>query len=83
MIVLARVHFAAELLLPEAALSRLSEGRRDGASEPAKFKQILVRYGVGAQTAAYQLHNRGWLSSKSVCNDLIGEFGRDEPSVEG
>lgn len=49
--------FAAEFLLPESALGRLSEGRLDGAADNTRFSEILSEYGVGARTAAHQLYN--------------------------
>ncbi len=66
--------FAAELLLPESALARLSDGRLDGAADPDAFSNILHEYGVGATTAAHQLLNRGWLSSRDVRDELIEHF---------
>lgn len=66
--------FAAELLLPLAALGRVSGGRLDGAAEATVFKDLMDRYSVGARTAAYQLWNHGLLSSTVVRDDLIDEF---------
>ncbi|MFN2467678.1 MAG: ImmA/IrrE family metallo-endopeptidase [Gaiellaceae bacterium] len=66
--------FAAELLLPEAALGEASHGQLDGAAETGQFEALLERYGVGASVAAYQLWNRGWLSSPEVRDELIYQF---------
>jgi hypothetical protein len=66
--------FAAELLLPGPAMARASNGELDGAASPARFEGVLQQYGVGAQTAAYQLWNRGWLSSPEVRDELIETY---------
>jgi IrrE N-terminal-like domain len=66
--------FAAEFLLPESALARASGGALDGAAEDAAFSSLLQEYGIGARVAAYQLWNRGWLSSPDVRDDLIDRF---------
>jgi hypothetical protein len=70
--------FAAELLLPSSALGALSDGALDGIAEGERFADILKRYGIGARTAAYQLHNHGWLSDTSIRDDLIEEYGYRE-----
>jgi hypothetical protein len=70
--------FAAELLLPSSALGALSEGALDGVAEGERFADILKRYGIGARTAAYQLHNHGWLSDTAIRDDLIEEYGYRE-----
>ena len=67
--------FAAEFLLPEIALASASAQQLDGAANGDSFQQLMVRYGVGARTAAYQLWNRGWLSSPVVRDELIDRFG--------
>jgi len=67
--------FAAELLLPESALATASRGRLDGAADDGAFEDVLHAYGIGARAAAYQLWNRGWLSSPDVRDDLIDRFG--------
>jgi len=67
--------FAAELLLPETALARASAHQLDGAADDDVFQQLLQQYGIGARTAAYQLWNRGWLSSPLVRDELIDRFG--------
>jgi hypothetical protein len=66
--------FAAELLLPESAMERLSSGELDGAADDNRFQLLMDRYGIGAQAAAYQLWNRGWLSESDVRDDLIARF---------
>jgi hypothetical protein len=71
--------FAAELLLPEVALEKASGGALDGAASPEAFRKLLERYGVGATTAAYQLWNRGWLSSVELRDDLIDQFASQNP----
>jgi hypothetical protein len=70
--------FAAELLLPEAAIARASGGRLDGAAEAWVFEELMERYGIGARATAYQLWNRGWLSSPDVRDELIDRFARTE-----
>lgn len=67
--------FAAELLLPESAIARASGHAVDGAAEPSVFESLLEKYGIGARTAAYQLWNRGWLSSPEVRDELIEQYG--------
>jgi hypothetical protein len=63
--------FAAELLLPASALEAASGGRLDGAYMADAFERLMQTYGVGARTAAHQLHNHNWLSSPSLRDDLI------------
>ncbi|MCY4551799.1 MAG: hypothetical protein OXC28_25975 [Defluviicoccus sp.] len=70
--------FAAEFLLPSEALGEDAHGL-DSYAEPERFLNVLVRYGVGAQTAAYHLWNRGFLSSTQVRDDLIDQFSNVEP----
>jgi hypothetical protein len=67
--------FAAELLLPESATARASGQAVDGAAASSVFEDILATYGIGARTAAYQLWNRGWLSSPEVRDELIDQYG--------
>jgi hypothetical protein len=66
--------FAAEFLLPLAALEGVSGGRLDGAAQPTVFKDLMSHYGVGARAAAYQLWNHGLLSTAGIRDDLIDEF---------
>lgn len=66
--------FAAELLLPESAIAKASASRLDGAAEDDVFLGLLNEYGIGARAAAYQLWNRGWLSSPVVRDELIDRF---------
>ena len=66
--------FAAELLLPEAAIGRASGGTLDGAAEPGVFERLLQEYGIGARATAYQLGNWGGLSSADVPDELIDRF---------
>lgn len=63
--------FAAEILLPTSALQEASNGILDGIAEAQRFGQLLERFGVGANTAAYHLWNQGLLSSAEVRDDLI------------
>lgn len=63
--------FAAEILLPTSALDEASEGVLDGIREGDRFVQLLDRFGVGANTAAFQLWNQHLLSSTEVRDDLI------------
>jgi hypothetical protein len=72
--------FAAEFLLPEAAIADLSSGQLDGAAPEHVFKNLMERYGVGARTAAYHLWNRGWLSSPELRDQLIDRFALAEGS---
>ena len=65
--------FAAELLLPDAALAAASGNALDGVLAGTAFLDLMNRYGVGAGVAAHQLSNRGWLSSLAVRDDLIDE----------
>lgn len=71
--------FAAELLLPESALAAASNDQLDGAAEDDAFKALLDSYEVGARTAAFQLWNRGWLSSPVVRDQLIDRFASVAP----
>jgi Zn-dependent peptidase ImmA (M78 family) len=71
--------FAAELLLPETAIAEASAHRLDGAAEDQTFQGLLASYGIGARTAAYQLWNRGWLSSPVVRDELVDQFGSVNP----
>lgn len=66
--------FAAELLLPERAVARLTGGVLDAVAEPGIFAALLERFGVGARAAAYHLWNRGFISSESIRDELIEEF---------
>lgn len=66
--------FAAEFLLPETALATASGGKLDGAAEDQAFGDLLQAYGIGARAAAWQLWNRGWLSSPDLREDLIDRF---------
>lgn len=71
--------FAAELLLPETAIAEASDHRLDGVVENHIFQGLLESYGIGARTAAYQLWNRGWLSSPVVRDELVDQFGSVNP----
>jgi len=73
--------FAAEFLLPEAALVQATSGTLDRAAEPAIFETLLSRYGVGAMTAAHHLWNRGLLSSTELRDQLINEYA--SPQQQG
>jgi Zn-dependent peptidase ImmA (M78 family) len=70
--------FAAELLLPDAAMATMSDRRLDGLAEEARFAELLQEYGLGARAAAYQLWNRGWLSSSVVRDGLIDRFAASQ-----
>jgi Zn-dependent peptidase ImmA (M78 family) len=63
--------FAAEILLPTSALEEASAGVLDGILEGDRFVQLLDRFGVGANTAAFHLWNQHMLSSAEVRDDLI------------
>ncbi len=67
--------FAAEMLLPRAAIYKRSGGVLDAAATPEVFESLMAEYGVGAQTAAWQCWNAGLLSSREVVDELIGEYG--------
>ena len=69
--------FAAEFLLPSEALREDARGL-DSYAEPERFEQVLERYGVGAQAAAYHLWNRGLLSSTQVRDELVEQFSNVE-----
>jgi hypothetical protein len=66
--------FAAELLLPDAAINNATSGRLDVAAQPHIFENLMEQYGVGASTTAYHLWNRGWLSSPGLRDELIDVF---------
>jgi hypothetical protein len=66
--------FAAELLLPQTALARESHYQLDGIAHGNRFPEMLEKYGVGANTAAHQALNRGWLSSEYVRDGLIEQY---------
>lgn len=63
--------FAAEVLLPSSALEEASKGVLDGIVEGQRFAQLLERFGVGANTAAFHLWNQGFVSSTEVRDDLV------------
>ncbi len=63
--------FAAELLLPAAALEDASNGVLDKIADEDRFRSLLERFGVGSHSAAFQLWNHGFLSSQEVRDDLI------------
>ncbi len=67
--------FAAEFLLPEAAMVQETGGALDAAADPDVFERLMERFGVGATTGAYHLWNRGFLSSETVRDQLIEDFG--------
>lgn len=67
--------FAAELLLPEEALVKLTGGVVDRAADAEVFEHVMSRFGVGARTAAQQLWNVGLLSSTDVRDELIDAYG--------
>ncbi len=69
--------FAAEFLLPSESL-RENAHTLDSYAEPERFELLLERYGVGAQTAAHHLWNRGFLSSTQVREDLIDQFSSQQ-----
>lgn len=62
--------FAAEFLLPESAIAAASQHVLDGAANEDVFRHTMKNYGIGAQAAAYQMWNRGWLSSEMLRDDL-------------
>jgi hypothetical protein len=66
--------FAANLLLPAAALARASGGSLDGITHGQKFERLLESFGVGARAAAFQLWNQGWLSSRQIRDELVDRF---------
>jgi hypothetical protein len=63
--------FAAEVLLPTSALEEASGGTLDGIVEGERFAQLLERFGVGANTAAFHLWNQRLLSSTEIRDDLV------------
>lgn len=70
--------FAAEFLLPEQGMQQLSGGVLDGLPDETDLSLLLEDYGVGARTAAYQLWNRGWLSSSTLRDELIDRFAASD-----
>jgi Zn-dependent peptidase ImmA (M78 family) len=63
--------FAAEFLLPDAAMAAVCGGKLDAVVDPKAFGDLMEKYGVGARTAAHQLWNRGWLSGPGLRDELI------------
>ena len=57
--------FAAEFLLPDEAINSASDGALtlDAIADEGVFFLPRERYGIGATAAAYQLWNKGWISS--------------------
>jgi len=66
--------FAAEFLFPTGELHARGLGELDAAADPSVFKELLNEFGVGARTAAFQLWNRGLVSSAQIRDDLIDRF---------
>jgi Zn-dependent peptidase ImmA (M78 family) len=66
--------FAAEFLLPVGELHERGLGDLDAAADPQVFQDLMTEFGVGARTAAFQLWNRGLLSSAQIRDDLIDKF---------
>ena len=69
--------FAAEFLLPGEHLFERFEAL-DSAADRDEFPSLLNEYGVGARTAAFQLWNRGLLSSPRIRDGLIDDFSNVE-----
>jgi hypothetical protein len=65
--------FAAELLLPKTGIESFLQ-RRDP-SKGSVFEEIMEKFGVGAQTAAYHLWNQGFLQAVEDRDALIEQFG--------
>ena len=68
--------FAAEFLLPRAALQAVSGGHLDSDQTRDSFLALLERFNVGARTAAFQLYNHRLLS-RPMRDELIAEHARD------
>jgi hypothetical protein len=68
--------FAAEFLLPRAALEQATGGVLNAAAEPKVFEKLLEDFGVGARTAAYHLWNHRLLTSEGVRDQLIEDYAR-------
>ncbi|MEW6754736.1 MAG: hypothetical protein AB1505_27710 [Candidatus Latescibacterota bacterium] len=66
--------FAAELLLPAAAMRRMGYAALDSAAEPHSFESLMAEYGIGARAAAWQLWNLGLLSSEELRDGLIERY---------
>lgn len=66
--------FAAELLLPQDAIARVTGGVLDAGARPDLFAEIMRRFGTGARTTANHLFNHRFLSSSAVRDDLIDQF---------
>lgn len=69
--------FAAEMMLPLAAMMEVSGGKLDAVAKPDVFRNIMEEYTVGARTAAWQFYNAGLLSSREVAEGLIERFGAE------
>jgi hypothetical protein len=67
--------FAAELLLPESGVRAMGLASLDAATDSKAFSALMGRYGIGARAAAYRLWNLRFLSSATVRDQLIAEFG--------
>jgi hypothetical protein len=70
--------FAAELLLPQDTIRERTGGVLDEAARPEIFESLMADYQVGAQTAAWQCYNAGFLSSREVVQELIATYGASE-----
>lgn len=70
--------FAAEFLLPESAIAAASQNVLDGAADEDGFLHIMGTYGIGAQAAAYQMWNRGWISSEMLRDDLTLRYSAED-----
>jgi hypothetical protein len=67
--------FAAEMLVPRAAMMQHTGAQLDAGAEPAVFEQMMEDYGAGARTTAWQLYNAGLLSSRDIVDELIEHYG--------
>lgn len=66
--------FAAEFLLPRAAIEKATEGALNAGAEPQVFEKLLQEFGVGARTAAYHLWNHKLLTNEGVRDQLIEDY---------
>ena len=66
--------FAAELLLPSAALRGLYREDPHWTDRPEAISRVFQDFGVGAHTLAYQCWNHGLMNSAAERDAIIAEF---------
>lgn len=75
--------FAAEMLVPRAAMLDRTGAQLDAGAEPDVFEAMMADYGAGARTTAWQLYNAGLLSSREIVDELIERYGAADPGRDG